>query len=69
MLTIMTKIMGEFKTIGWHTGEPVPALGRVAQIVADGDELEMIVYAMQGLSAVSQAPTGLEPSNVEQQQW
>ena len=28
-----------------------------------------IVYAMQGLSAVSQAPTGLEPSNVEQQQW
>ena len=31
----------------WHVGEPVPKeLGRVVQIQADGDELNLIVDAM-----------------------
>lgn len=30
----------------WHTGEPLPPLGRVVEMQADGDELEVILHAL-----------------------
>lgn len=32
----------------WHVGEPVPEVGRVVTFQADGDELELILKAMEG---------------------
>lgn len=32
----------------WHTGEPVPkGIGRVVHMQADGDELEILIKAME----------------------
>lgn len=34
--------------VEWHTGEPLPEVGRVVTIQADGDELEVILNALKG---------------------
>jgi hypothetical protein len=49
MLYIWAADTVESTPISWHVGEPLPPMpARVVRFQADGDELQMILCAMQG---------------------
>jgi len=43
----MEDITRDGTTAEWHVGEPVPRFGRIVTVQMDGDELELIEYAMK----------------------